>query len=381
MIYFAILILLLIGVLFENSLPKSKKGDLYFWLCYFAIVIMFGLRYRVGGDTLNYIIKYEFIPPLSELSFLDLFLLQIEPGFAILMAFFKQYTNGFYGIQLVEAAFVNYVWFRLINKNVTHRFLGITLYYVMFSFYFTTEIMREAIAVSLFVIAYEQLLNKKTLRFYTILLIAVLFHYSCLFMFFIPLLRKYVINSKRVVILMVLLILLSFLIEPLFQYLGGYLLTKVENNTDYSFTIYGIASSILKTILFPWIVGYLYKTNVNSNPHSEEQRIIFMYIVVGSLAIGNFSILMRLTNYLQPFFLIVLVLVLERISFLKTIKPISTFVVYTFIWIFYLNPYFKDESETYKGARYYCLWYPYHSIFDERENSIRENFVSIHFEK
>lgn len=380
MIYFVVLFLLLLGVLFFD--PKSKKGGSpYFWFCYLVLVLMFGLRYRVGGDTLNYIVKYKYIAPLSDLTLLDFLVLQMEPGFAALMAFFKQFTDDFYCVQLAESTFVNFIWFWIIDKNVSRRFLAISLYYVMFSFYFNTEIMREAIAVSLFVIAYRELLKNRIIRYYMILVIGITFHYSCFFMLLIPIMRRYITNEKRMWIVCVILFMLTLSVAPLLQYLGGYLLAKVERNASYSFSIYGMIGSFVKTILFPWIVGKLYLKYVDPSPKSEQRRLILIYITIGSLALGNFSILMRLTNYLQPLFLVLLVLVLERVVFGKFKQPFIAAVLCGFIWICYLNAYFKDESQTTPGARYYCIWHPYYSIFNEQEDVLRENFVQDQFEE
>lgn len=380
MIYFVVLFLLLSGVLFFD--PKSRKrGSLYFWLCYLILVLLFGLRYRVGGDTLNYIVKYKYIAPLPDLTLLDFLLLQMEPGFAALMAFFKQFTDDFYCVQLAESAFVNFVWFWIIDKYVSRRFLAISLYYVMFSFYFNTEIMREAIAVGLFVIAYRELLKKRIIKYYMILLIGITFHYSCIFMILIPIMRRYITNEKRMWIVCIILFTSTLFVAPLLQYLGGYLLAKVERNASYTFSVYGMMGSFVKTILFPWIVGRLYLKYVDPSPQSEQRRLILIYITIGSLALGNFSILMRLTNYIQPFFLVILVLVLERIAFGKFKQPVLAMILCCFIWISYLNAYFKDMSQTTRGARYYCIWYPYYSIFDEQEDLMRENFVQDQFDE
>ena len=54
MIYLIPLVLMIIGYS-KYDFPKCKTKDFVLWgLLYFVLVSIIGLRYKVGGDTYNY---------------------------------------------------------------------------------------------------------------------------------------------------------------------------------------------------------------------------------------------------------------------------------------------------------------------------------------
>lgn len=382
MVYLLILILLLYGIVnFDGKGIDKARGAKYFWFCYLFLTLVFGLRYRVGGDTLNYMLRYSVMPPLSELNISDILLMQVEPGFATLMAFFKQYTDKFYGVQLVESAFVNFVWFKLIYERTERKFLGALLYFLMNSFYFNTEIMREGFAVAIFVLAYKRLERGELLKYYSILSVGVLFHFSCLFMLFVPLFRKYAINLKRTCLIIVTVLIASTVAQSIFHMFGGYLAVKVSNSSTYYFSIWGLIASGLKSVLFPYWIMTLYRQYTGAGYDDPKVRFILVQMIYGSMALGEYAMLMRLSNYMQPFFLVLLVEVLSYVAFSKYKNHMAAICIYGIIVFSYIMPYTKDVSHIEKGARFYCRWFPYHSIFDEKEDPVRESFIRNQFDQ
>lgn len=374
------MLLLLIGAVKYDRPYHNENGTKYFWFCCFFMSLVFGLRYRVGADTLNYLWKYENISPVSQLTISQLTLLEVEPGFALLMSLFKHFTDDFYGVQLVESFFVNIIWFYLLKENVDRKFLAAFLFFIMYSFYFNTEIMREGIAVGFFVIAYIQLRKGCQFKFYLWMIPAISFHYSALFMLFVPIINRMLKNETQVWITIIILYFLTGLAPSFFSSFSGYLGTKISNNESYAFTVWGIIAAAIKYVLYPAFLLRLYKKIVDPQLYSNEVRLLYLAMVMGSLAIGQFSILMRLSNYMQPFLLVILVRILQKLSFSNEKQSLYLFTIIGLLWINNLAFYFKDESKYVYGAKYYCIWYPYYSIFNEQEDPIREIFVKGQFE-
>lgn len=372
--------MLLWGAFLYDNRTSDSQGNVFYWFCCIIIILTFGLRYRVGGDTLNYLWKYELISPLSQLSFAQLFLLETEPGFGFLLSFFKQFTDDFYCVQLTESFFVNVVWFKLIENQVQNKFFAAFLFFIMHSFYFNTEIMREAIAVGFFTIAYLQLRKGNIAKFYLWMIPSLLFHYSAFFMLVVPLFNEKVKNRKQVILLIISLYFLTGVIPVLFPYFDGYLGTKIANNESYAFTVWGIIAAAIKYVIYPAFLLGLYKHYVNTSDDSDEVKLLYTAMIFGSLSLGEYSILMRLSNYMQPFLLIILVRILRKLSFGNSTQAIYLLAIVGLLWINNLGFYFKDESKYVKGARYYCRWYPYYSIFDEHEDPTREIFVRGQFD-
>lgn len=382
MIYFILLFLFVGGAfLFDSNQKNESRGKYFYWFCYLLLTLTFGLRYRVGGDTINYLIKYSMTPPISELSIGKLFLMNVEPGFALLMSFFKQFSDAFYGVQLVESAFVNFVWFRLIQKRVSRKFLGIIFFYIMYSFYFNTEIMREAMAVAFFVLAYSKLEKQKLLQYYVILTIGVLFHYSCIFMYIVPILKRYAVSMKKTFFIALSVLLFLSFSSVIFSYFGGYLAYKISANEAYNFTIWGKLAAFIKYILFPYVVLRLATKYYRPECIRNEVNFLYIQMVIGAMSLSSYSILMRLSNYMQPFFLVVMVNVLGIVLLSKYKNAIYAFMLLFFVWFSYVGPYLSDVSDVKKGARFYCRWYPYYSIFNEQEDPVREEFLQAHFNR
>lgn len=378
MVYILIILALLIGIIYFDKKSNRVQGKLYYCFCCLLMSLIFGLRYRVGGDTLNYIYKYDNIPPLSQLSVFDFFLFQVEPGFALLMSFFKQFTDDFYCVQLVVSLFVNAVWFWYIYINVDKKFIGALLYFILHSFYFNTEIMREAMAVSFFLIACNKLQKKGLRAYYLWMIPAISFHYSALFMLIIPYLLKKVRSKGYVILFMLLGLLITNFASIFFSLFGGYLALKIENTADYTFTIWGKLSIFIKYVLYAYVLLVIYKRSVMTDKNDIFLKYLYVSIIIGTLALGRYSVLMRLFNYMFPFLLVVLVKVLfvpfrsRRIIFSKSI-------LLFILCAFYIGYYFGDMSRHVSGARFYNLWYPYYSIFDEKKDYTREVMVQEHF--
>ena len=380
MIYFVVLFVIIVGAYLYDGLPDKNKGNKYYWMCCCFLILLFGFRYRVGGDTLNYIIKYELIPDLKDLTPTNLLHLEVEPGFALLMSGVKGIFNSFYGVQVIESIVVNVTWFFLIKQRVRRKFLGVILFYIMGAFYFNTEIMREAIAISFFIIAYGHLEKGDIKKYYLILLLGITFHYSCLFMLFIPQIRKYVTCERKMWIMIIILYLVSMVAPLFFSYFGGYLGVKIENSSSYRLNIWGVTSMVIKTWIFPYYVAHLYKKYNDNAECSNEVRFIYIYMIIGSLSFGDFSMLMRLSNYMLPFFVVILANVIDRINWGRTKNAFAMVCTCVLVWFCYITYYTSDVSSITRGAHYYNLWYPYHSILDEQEEPLRESFVNDQFE-
>ena len=85
------------------------------WLVVVLIVFILlgGLRYRIGTDTVNYIFDYRLVPPLDKLTSSYFSTTRYAVGYVVMTSFFKMFTNDFTAVQLFHAFVVNSVvgWF------------------------------------------------------------------------------------------------------------------------------------------------------------------------------------------------------------------------------------------------------------------------------
>lgn len=379
MIYFIVILFILIGVVkYDKSRGASKSNFYYVFICIF-IILVFGLRYRVGGDTFNYMLRYSAIPPINNIKSEDLWNFQMEPGFFLLNSISKYFTDTFYLVQIIQSAFINIVIFYYIKTKTHQIFFAVLLYFLFASLYFNTEIMRESISIAFFLLGILQLEKGKLGKYYIFWFCAFCFHYSSIFLLFFPLLRK-VMNKNFIWLLIGMLFVclaLNFVTLDSFSFLSGYMRVKVENSIGYSFTIWGKLSALLKFVLLPYYIFYLYtKYYKVLDMNVYYLKTIILY---GCLTLSQFSIMMRVMNYFTIILLVIVVTIYPlfktRHSNLLKLKSFNRPILLFLLFFFYMFPYFSNTSDLVPDTHFYTRWYPYYSIFDEQEYHPREVLI------
>jgi hypothetical protein len=210
-----------------------------------------------------------------------------------------------------------------------------------------------------------------------------MFHYSAIFIFLIPLFQSLFGNiklKKLLVVSIVMGIVLSSvsiipLILNLFSFnemiagkLGIYLEPEVSIKNILFY--YG---NILPVFLVLYITE---KRNVIFNI-DRIKGLIVVYVILMVFSAFYHTVFARLANYLIPFYIIFLI-----DSFYLIIKE-NKFSLYVFcvkmallIVLFFQSYYYwRDQSEYYPGARFYILFYPYYSVFNQTIDEDREVFL------
>jgi hypothetical protein len=104
-----------------------------------------------------------------------------------------------------------------------------------------------------------------------------------------------------------------------------------------------------------------------------------VYIYIGcSLVSLFFFITYRFNNYLMIFYILLIAEYLNRITVLKAHDfPAIRIAIVSGIFLFsFMSPFFSDVSKNVgHQAKWYCVWYPYYSIFDPQMDADRETFI------
>ena len=126
MIYLFLSIVILTLVV-TYDLKKLKAGrDLWYWTIFIFFVCVAGLRYKVGGDSLEYYNSFTGqIPTLNDLSRDHFFSIRYEPFWIILNSVCKTIINDFALFQFVHAFWINFVIFKFFKNNTQYRFTAI----------------------------------------------------------------------------------------------------------------------------------------------------------------------------------------------------------------------------------------------------------------
>lgn len=340
-----------------KRLPSGLNTFLYYGLCIYVILLL-GLRYRVGIDTLNYMSVYSQHPVWDNFWSSDIFSERFEPGYLFVCAVCKLFSNEFWPAQLVLAAITNICIFIFIHRYCKNPFVGVFFYMILQCLYFTTEIMRESVAVGIFLLNFRNLERQKWVKYYLISLLSIAFHYSAIIIWFFPLVKYLRFNYMYIFLV------LGFLaITPLIQNLNELLsFASITLRVDAylgraeSLNMNWRISSLIKTA-FPAVAALVLLRMFRCESKFRQYALLQILFCAGAFAVPlMFS---RFTNYTALF-------VVAIIANLQTDWRIPRFVRNLFVCFVLLT-----QSIYYNNMR--DAWIPYVSIFDPHIVYSREN--------
>lgn len=359
----------------STSRQDGKVVYIFLWL---SLVLLAGLRYRVGGDSLHYFDVFDSYPTLSTLWDYDFAKAEYNPGWIIFNAIIKSLNGDFYTFQFVHAIIVNSIIFIFINNYARNKFLVIIFYLFLHYLYFTMEVLRESLAISVFLLAIPSLLNKHWFQYFLYCLLAYSFHSSALILLIFPLFARKMQIKYQVAITVLLALIINFisfdsLITSLFgAYSFGQRATRSYLIKEVN--IYGLLIVLLKILAYYFIHIFAQNKKIcNKHPF-----IIFVtpYLVLGLLAAVVPGVY-RFLNYLAIPLLIYIVDILYTFIRNRTFyQPSLAKVSLSFIIIVSLQiQYFVRDTSKYTRGRssFYNIYIPYHSIFDEKIEQTRED--------
>ena len=377
MIYFIILFLLLFFTLIYDFFKVKSGKKIVYYIVLIGLICLSGFRYRVGGDTLMYMIVHPRLPSLSELGSNYAINEKLQPLWIFFVAVSKSITEEFYMIQLLHGIIINTLIFNFIKSNTKYIFTAILLYYIGYYGYFNFEILRESIAVAIFLYSIKFIKNKKWVAYYIISLLALSVHFSAIVLFVIPLLLKLKFNLSRALIIFILGVIFGvFFIKILFSLnIGGGLVESIKLYLDYKPTFYGLISILVLYILYPWVIYKI--SNYYLKIESNLNNFLNVYILIGA-STSFFFIFFRFLNYLTPILFLFIAEIIHGVYRKGKFKQVGltsgilTFIVFSVI---HMNAYFSDTSQFVESSRWYSRWYPYYSIFDKEIDETREKLV------
>lgn len=370
MIYFFLALYLFSLAYYYDYCRKTQGKRFHFWLSFILMVCLLTFRYRVGGDTLNYIYRFEnTTPTLSELRF---FVDQrIQPIPAFIFSFCKTFFNDFMYVQAIFALFVNMVFFLFFKKNTSYCFTAIFLYGLVFFMRLNCEIMRESLAIAFFLLAFPYVMKQQYGRYYVLSMLSFLCHSSAVITFIIPLFI--VLKHKRNLLLLLSIFIIAALYFANNMQFVDILYGYAELYGEYKSSIYGKLRIIIVNMIVPSY--FLYKSKRWLPEIISFGVILYIGFSIVSLF---FFIAFRFNNYFMIFYIIMVADYIHHIKYAKNSFPLffrRIFIYVVFLYSF-LSPVFSDVSN-YVGhpAKWYCVWYPYYSVFNPQTDFDRETFI------
>ena len=360
------IILLFLIVVFININAKISKGIrilgvIFIWT---YLTLLFGLRYRVGVDTINYMSFYSFLPDLSSFKTINWNENKMEPGFILLCILCKNIINDFWFAQLIIAGLINGFISIFIYRQCKNPFIGFLMYFILAMFYFSTEILRESIAVGIFLLNFKNFEDGYWKKYYFYCFISILFHYSAIITFLFPLVRLLKINIWYIIACII-----FICITPIFDTINNIISISSVTNRIEAYSIQAGEVNInfrfffLIYLLIPalFVIIFSYKRNMNS--YLMKFVLLHLLFCFGIFAIP--IIFSRFTNYTLPFIIVSISNIVSSINYTKKIKTILLIVAISSQLLYYNNNFYR--------------WIPYVSILNPRMIQEREDIWWLQF--
>lgn len=402
MIYLLIFIMLLV-LCYRYDYVGHKRNKMFWTIVSFiALVLVAGLRYRIGVDSIRYESFYTYVPKIWEITPIFLEKTRWEPSFVLLMSVCKVISPDFTVFQLVHAVIINTAVFIFFYRNTRHFFFALAAYALLNYIPLNTEVLREALAVAIFLFAWEPFKRGNYLLYTLLILLAMTFHLGSTLMLFMPLMmlpgiRELFKFGKRTFFFCFGLLGIGFLVNLMFfDFIK--LIAFSADVTDRA-TIYesnelggnmlnfmGAIGFSIRYILYPLVAIYFIWKNKDSWDKTQTKTMnkirmfTFMSIYVCILTIP-IAIFHRFNSY----FLFFSILMVSDWVFtvLKTKKRnlrlsfFSWFLIFVPLVTFQVRAQMGNENEsgTLKG---YMRYIPYYNRLDPQEDRDREALFRYH---
>lgn len=346
--YYAIILIALFFCLFLKDENKKQK-KIVIAIMVILLSLLSGLRhYTIGNDTGNYLRHFEQIT--------------IYGADAIKMSSFEIGYNVFE--YLVSFFSSNYNVFLFIVSLVINTSVGVFIYkysrkamfsfvlFILLRFFFgEMNIIREYLAIAVFLTSMKYIENRKLIKFSIVTIIASLFHTSSLFAFAIYFLYDMKLTPLKKYVLLVFCAGVCAFLYPLAiqmtSLLGVYgkYIPRFYDSDELGNIIMTIISVVI--YVFYHVVRRKYADGVMKEDVIERKRldfyenILFTIILLNTIAI-RISIFDRVVLYFQMFYIIAIPNIIKMISnpkrrLLWYIIVLVCFFAY-FVTIIYLRP-------------------------------------------
>ena len=344
---------------------------MWYYILLIILIAILALRYRVGGDTLIYMDEYDSMPTIAEVEYYMKFAGErYQILWVLLIAFLKSVSNDFVLLQIVHAIIVNVVFFSVFKKYTTNKYLALLLYFTHAFFVYNFEVIREALAICIFLLSWPLCNNQKWGKYIICALLAFFVHDSAIIIFLLPLLFG---RRPRLFVLIPLAIISAMMSSYILKYMSflGVGMELIERAGTYleSGSVFNVNWLIYHCgikLIIPYVI-YMLANRINMKTKVDNFAMFYFVCAIISVFIPHLN---RFYNYIIPISIIYLCQFLSQIRFrsykniLYGVKNILSVSIICFVLLYRVGGHFSDMSYLVPRTHRYNLYYPYKTIFN-----------------
>jgi hypothetical protein len=352
------IILGLFSVLFAY-LAKYKNTQWGLKISFTLIFLFLALRYNLGPDYETYLNAFIEIKQdeINEFSML----LQFELGWVFLNWLFR--PLGFFAMIAVLAFFNCIVYYRFIKKYLPVRYYWLAVFIYIFYPDFmliNASIMRQSIAIMLFIFSLDYLYKKDTVRYFLCIGLASLFHFSAVIL--LPVYLLCLFNRRMYTVIGVIFVSIYGFLIFFAQSLSVYVNLFISNyfNRYGGFQDAGVVDTGLGFLYFAVMnILTLYFVRLQN----KETALVFMISIISSMLIplnAIIGLIGRVGMYFAPATIIAYSIILMNLK-----KPVSKIIYLTILFTattyrfyqFFYSETWKDTFLNYQTIFSAIQWY------------------------
>lgn len=394
MIYIVLFIYYVCLALLYDVGRYRKYWKLHFFVSLALMVLVSGLRYRIGSDTVVYMDDFKHYPDLFHLTWDDFAEVRYDPLWVLLNVCCKTFCGEFFLVQCVVSVIHISIWGKFVRKVCPTLSFSMVLFYYMFEYVRQNmELMREAVAFALFLLAILALNERKSWKVVLWVSLAFLFHkYSLIvFVLFYGFYKLFTLNKKYVF-----LVIAFFIIMPIVQRDWVYSLigNLLSMDTIYTTEVLHYAASETYTLreynwkgvvfgVFSLMAIYIfmnlkcrreYASFLRLDSKLFESTVYFSTILIGLKY--SFMIIFRLYDYFQTFTsLLIIIFFMSVCGRFPARNRFLLYIVCLSIPVYFTIRRFQAPFELNPNAASYIRYYPYSSVLDPKQDRNRELLI------
>ena len=229
---FYTILYLVILFLYLLSIFKNKYKKIIVPLVFIILILVSGFRYYIGMDYAMYMNIFDYIKNLD----FNYEVKRLEKGYYWLVNGIILVNGSQQLVFFICSLVTNMFIYKTIKKLSNNMMLSTMIYFLVGPYYSASfNLIRQVLAISIFLYAIAILKNKKRIVFIFWTLLGGLFHKSCFLLLPILFLDKLKLNNKIKILLLFFTVIFNSILPKFYEIsgYGHYMLLKYEATTNF----------------------------------------------------------------------------------------------------------------------------------------------------
>lgn len=271
-----------------------KNNNLAIPIYFFIYFLLLSLRHTsVGNDTLGY---QKLFLEFSSINFSNVFSVDTDPLYALLNWTVMQFTDNFQVFLVICSVITVFPLAYVYSKDREYSFFKIILFSTLTPYVMMFSGVRQSIAISIGMIAYIFVKNKKLIFFILAVIVATGFHHSAFVLLFMYPLYHTTFKKKDLIYIVPIILGIFIFNKPIFSYLTNFLSRFSDEYTDVTITDTGAIGSLVLFIAFA-VFCYVIPDEEKMNRECIGLRNLLLFSVILQCFTPLHSLAMRLNYY------------------------------------------------------------------------------------